>query len=369
MLHFVRKASLLSLIVANSSLSFAGVMGEVHDDSKRFFGYVSPIYGSLSDDGINRTPFADTIVGGAQTALMTNTDSRWGYSLGLGYQFGPENGHDVVLSYTNLKNRGTVATAITSESNVLVNRLSQIVRSQFENPAFIASSGGKEMIGPASAVVSAYYDYQTADLITHRNFLSNFLNYVHFSRYYGIKASEFKKGFSAQYAGTLISIDPNAFNTSLEPLTDQMNYAAKYFGIGPRIGMGAAWDLNRYFSLVGDVSASLLGGTYKTSWNEALITTPTAFIPGYQQTGRYSYTQNSSNRMWTSLVIGSNLAIATHFDLKNGSSVGVQGGINTEQYWTNTSPDAIRGNNTANSLYFNQRLAIRDVFVKFSYFA
>ncbi|WP_058474886.1 Lpg1974 family pore-forming outer membrane protein [Legionella quateirensis] len=369
MLHYVRKASFVSLIMVSSSLSFAGVMGEVQDDSKRFFGYVAPIYGSLSDEGINRTPYAEAITGGAITEHMMNPDSRWGYSLGLGYQFGPEKGHDVVLSYTNLKNRGTDAAVITSPSDVLVNRLSQIVQSQFDDPDFMASSGGQDMVGPASAVVSSHYDYQTADLITHRNFLSGFLNYVHFSRYYGIKASEFKKGFSAQYAGNFVSIDPRFFNTTIQPLTNQIDYEAKFFGIGPRIGMGAAWDLNRFFSLVGDVSASLLGGSYKTTWNEALITTTDAFIPNLPRTGRFSFTQNSNNRLWSSLVIGSNLAIATHFDLKNGSSVGVQGGINTEQYWTATTPDSIRSSNTANSVYFSQRIAVRDVFIKLSYLA
>ncbi|MBL7481641.1 hypothetical protein IZU94_16890 [Legionella sp. 27fs60] len=368
-MHKVKKAGLVSLIMVNSSLSFAGVMGEVQDDSKRFFGYVAPIYGSLSDEGINRMPYAETNTGGAITEHMMNPDSRWGYSLGLGYQFGPEKGHDVVLSYTNLKNRGTDAAVVTSESDVLVNRLSQIVQSEFDVRDSIASSGGKDMVGPSSAVVNSYYDYQTADLITHRNFLSGFLNYVHFSRYYGIKASEFKKGFSAQYVGNLVSIAPPLFNPTIQPMTNQIDYEAKYFGIGPRIGMGAAWDLNRFFSLVGDVSASLLGGSYKTTWNEALITTTDASIPKVPRTGRFSFTQNSNNRLWSSLVIGSNLAIATHFDLKNGSSVGVQGGINTEQYWTTTAPDSIRSSNTSNNIYFNQRIAVRDVFIKLSYLA
>ncbi len=344
-------------------------MGEVQDNGKRFFAYVAPIYGSLSDEGINKTPFADTIINGVSNSNMINLDSRWGYSLGVGYQFGPEKAHDLVLSYTNLKNRGTNAAAVQRPADYLVNRLSQIVQAQFEPNGFLVSTGGRDMTGAANAVVNAYYDFQAGELITHHNVHSTLLDNVSFSRYYGIKASEFKKGFSAQYAGNLVSIDPNTFNAEIFPMANSVNYEAKYFGIGPKIGMGAAWDLSRYFSIVGDVSAALLGGSYKSSWNEALTTTPDAFIPRMGQGGQFTYSQSSKTKLWSSLVVGSNLAIATHYDMPNGSSVGIQGGINTEQYWTQTAPESIRSANSKNNVYFAQKIAVRDVFIKLSYLA
>lgn len=372
MSHYFNKACLVSCIVAGSSLSYAGAMGDVQDNSKRFFAYVAPIYGSLSDEGINKTPFADTIITNGVTAVnnsnMINLDSRWGYSLGVGYQFGPEKAHDLVLSYTNLKNRGTNSAVVELPGDYLVNRLSQIVQAQFEPNGFIVSSGGKDMIGPASAWVDAYYKYQTGELITHHNFQSTLLNDVHFSRYYGIKAAEFRKGFSALYAGNLVSLDPN-FQPTIFPMTNGIDYEAKYFGIGPKIGMGATWDFSRYFSIVGDVSAALLGGSYKTSWNEILSTSPAASIPKMPQTGQYTYAQASKTKSWVPIVIGSNLAIATHFDMQNGGSVGIQGGINTEQYWSQTSPESVRSANSKNNVYFPQRIAIRDVFIKLSYLA
>jgi hypothetical protein len=301
---------------------------------------------------------------------MINLDSRWGYSLGIGYQFGPEKAHDLVLSYTNLKNRGTNSAVVQLPGDYLVNRLSQIVQAQFEPEGFVASTGGKDMIGPASAWVDAYYEYQTGELITHHNFQSTLLDNVHFSRYYGIKAAEFKKGLSALYAGNLVSF--NSYVGGLPqifPMTNSINYEAKYFGIGPKIGMGATWDLSRYLSVVGDVSAALLGGSYKTSWNEALSTSPAAFIPKMPQTGQYTYAQASKTKLWVPIVIGSNLAIATHFDMQNGGSLGIQGGINTEQYWSQTSPESVRSANSKNNVYLPQRIAIRDVFIKLSYLA
>ncbi|CEK12154.1 Uncharacterised protein [Legionella hackeliae] len=363
----INRKLFVGLFMANSTVAFSGTVGSSEDVSNHFFFTAAPVYGSLSDEGINKTIYSNIIsVNGANNAHQIDPDSRWGYLLGIGYKFGPQQDHDVTLTYTNLKNKG-FDTASTPINGVLINELSQIVQvNQFVSPTDLISPGGQQLLNAASAV-SSRYDFQTAELLTHRYFPSTFLENVSFSRYYGIKASEFKKGFSAQYNGTMAYMD-DAFLTFYTPLSNSINYEAKYYGIGPQIGMGASWSLTRYISIVGDVSASALGGSYRSKWSESLNTA--GIIPNYPNivsTNNFSYTQSTSTTMWTSIVVGSNLAIAAQVPLKNGSIFGIQGGINTEQYWSQVNAEAIHSGVTENHLVFAQRFAVRDVFIKLNY--
>lgn len=358
------KAFLLSVVITTSTVSIAGSMGVVQADENRFFFNVAPIYGAVSDEGINKLLFVDTMSqDGAIVGKYTDFDSKWGYSLGLGYRFGPEKHHDLELTYTNLKNKGSNAAAVSGEG-ILVNRLSQIAQQtdQLLNVPPIFKAGGIQLKN-ANSNMSSQIQFQTANLITHRNFQSIFVNHINFSRYFGIKATELKKGFLAQYSGQMVD---RTGSGTLYPLTDLINYQAKFFGIGPRFGMGAGWDLNRHFSINGDVSASVLGGSYNTSWNESLTTT--GAIPNLLPSNNYTYNQVSPTTLWTSIVIGSNLSLSGHFDVNNGAIVDVQAGINTEQYWSEIGVDAIRSAETRNQIYISQRFGVRDLFLKLSYF-
>jgi hypothetical protein len=363
-----KRKFLFSLFLANSTLAFSGTVGDVQNYSNGFFVTGAPIYGSLSDEGINKTLFADTFtVDGDIVAHQIRPESRWGFLVGVGYAFGPQKDYDVTLTYTNLKNRGFSEIVDTGPNGVLSNRLSQIV--QNENNFFGSNTiavGGQQMVN-ASAAVSSHYDFQTAELLTHHYFQSSFLQNVRFSRYFGLKATEFKKGFSAEYNGTMSFIAQN-FILLETPLDDEIDYSAKYFGIGPQIGMGATWSLTRYISLVGDVSAAVLGGSYTSGWNEELSTS--GVIPNFPTTAvmnHYSYKQSTPTTLWTSLVVGSNIAVAATIPFHNGSSFGIQGGLNTEQYWSQVNAESIRSSVSKNNVYFAQRFAVRDVFIKLSY--
>ncbi|MCC5792266.1 MAG: hypothetical protein JJT82_06645 [Legionellaceae bacterium] len=363
-LHSGRQSSVLALFLTASSLSFAGTMG-TGDDSTGWSFSVTPIYGAISDSAIDKAPYAVSI--DPSNNIVSNVskiDSRWGYSLSLGYLFGPENSHDVVLSYTNLTNKGTSRTINTQPDDVLINPISQILKSE-SGAAALTNIGGLEMYGPAEATFSGNYKYQTADLITHRYFKSSFLSGVQFSRYYGIKATQLKKGFVAQYRGMGYSFDPVTFETTLEPLDDNINYQAKYYGIGPRIGMGANWALTHHISLIGDVSAALLGGTYDTRFHETLVTSIN--VPDLVNSDRYSFNQKTHSSLWAAGVLGANLGVAVDFDMKNDSHVGIAGGISSEQYWTEATPDYFSSKTGRNHVSINQRFSVRNLFIKLSY--
>ena len=326
MINKRKKSVITVLMTAMSITSHAGTMGAVKSDNKNFTFYLAPIYGSLSDAGMNTLPYSTTINNNVRNTNFIGLDNRWGYSLGLGYRLGTNKDHDVVLSYTNLQNFGLNQVPVPTGSTINTDPTNGL--------------NLHILNGPASARVSSYFNFQTTDLITHHYFQSESLDNVQFSRYYGVKATQWKKGFIATYKGN----DINQIQQS-----NDVTFAANYFGIGPRIGMGSSWDLLRYLSLMGDVSASLLAGSYHTKFDEL-------------QYGVGSYSGDYPTVAWGALVVGANLAVGTHVDFSGGSILGVQVGINTEQYWSRSAKNDLSAQN-----YISNDIVLRDVFLKFSY--
>lgn len=352
----INKACLLSCILVNAGTSFAGTMGDVQDDSKRYFFSASAVYARLSDESLNKFMFVDTqqVTPGANAVNVTShtsdVDPKWGYSLSLGYQFGPQLSHDLVLSYTNLKNKGTQFVANSNPNDIMKNTMS-IIMGEFDNNG--------TFLGPAFAAYSSHYDYQSGELITHRNIQSKFSDQIRFSRFYGIKATEIKKEFEAAYAG-------NQQGIGNFPVSDHMQYSAKFLGIGPKVGTGAYWDFNRYFSIGGDLSFAVLGGNYKSQLNESLATG--GQVPNLPLSHFYTFNQAYSSSLWIAPVIGSNLVVAANFDFNAGSRVGFEAGLNTEQYWSDTSSQKFSRKEGANSVSVHPRFSLRNMFLKATYY-
>ncbi|HHW3784005.1 TPA: Lpg1974 family pore-forming outer membrane protein [Legionella pneumophila] len=342
-----------------SSLSFGGSMGEGQQDSKRFIFSASAVYGSLSDSVLDTIEYADVLkTSGLISSGLFNVDSRWGYSLSVGYLFGPQLDYDLMLTYTNIKNHGSSIIGNSSTNDRLDNRLSLLVQ----------DNSGQEFFGPAVAAVNSNYDYQTADLITHRNIRSKFVEQLRYTRYYGAKATQIEKGFTARYNGEAIM--DFFFNPPppVQPTSDYINFHAKYQGIGPKAGGGLYWDVNRFITVGGDISLSVLAGSKKSYWNESFETIGPLPIFGFPNTGgRYAYILNHPSSVWLSPVLGANLVVASHFNLNNGGVIGVEGGIGSEQYWSINNGENYSLANATNSVSINERLSVRNVFIKASY--
>lgn len=352
MKYIVNKTACLTWALVFAAPAFSGTMGAATDESHHFFFSVAPFYGAITDEGINKLVFAEQATPTGQvTAFLPDGESDWGYTLSLGYIFDPNHERDLVLTYSHLSTETSKSIAV-GEDGLIINRLSQL-----------ANFGPQYVRGPASAGISADYEYQTADLITNHYFPSEQFNRVEFSRFYGIKATEFKKGFTANYNGRFITFFPAAANL---PSVDNINYSAKYYGIGPRIGMGGKWRLNHIFSVGGDVSASILVGSYKNEWNETLAVD--ALLGELPAGPVHNYTQVTNNRAWVSPVLAGNLAIAADFDVRSSNHIRIEGGIGSEQYLPHLSPDSYHSKEGDNTLYIPQHFSIRSVFIKFSYF-
>lgn len=356
----INKACLLSLILANAGPSFAGTMGDVQDDSKRYFFSASAVYANISDESLNKYNYADTqSVTGNVVSNLSDVDPRWGYALSLGYQFGPQLSHDLVLSYTNLKNHGTQIVGNSNAGDRLKNTMSMVIGVDDSN---------RTLQGPAIASMSSHYDYQSAELITHRNIQSKFVNQLRFSRFYGIKATEFKKGFETSYSGNGIDLDFSVLPPREIPFpsSDFIQYNAKYLGIGPKVGAGATWELNRYFSIGGDMSLAVLGGTHKSQLNESLATgSPVNNLPA---SNFYTFHQAYDSAMWVVPVLGANLVVAANYDFNTGSRIGLEAGVGTEQYWSENASEKFSRKEGLNTVSIHQRFSIRNAFLKATYY-
>lgn len=352
----INKACLFGLVLANAS--FAGTMGDVQDDSKRYFFSASAVYADISDESLNKFNYADTqSVTGSVVSNLSNVDSRWGYALSLGYQFGPQLSHDLVLSYTNLKNHGTEIVGNSNAGDVLKNTMSMVIGNNDNNGT---------LHGPSIASMSSHYDYQSAELITHRTIESKFVNQIQFSRFYGIKATEFKKGFETAYSGNGRDFPPPFFVATPFQASDFIQYNAKYQGIGPKAGAGATWELNRYFSIGGDLSFAVLGGSHKSQLNESLATGSP--VPNLPANNFYTYHQAYDSRLWVVPVLGANLVVAANYDFNTGSRIGLEAGLNTEQYWSETATERFHRKEGLNTVSINQRFSLRNVFLKATYY-
>lgn len=348
--------SVLLLTALTTPNLYAGTVGskEKEPAPPGYSFSVTPIYGAISDEGIRKLLIAKTVAGaGGDNTTFVKThfpdnDSNWGIAASVGYRFNPFN--DLVLSYAYLSTKGQRNVYNTTTDGTLANTLSQIV-----------GFASQELRGAAVASVKTKFSYQTGDLITRRLFSTPNFESMQFSRFFGIKAAYFTKRFDATYAGSIPNVG------APDPLRDGINYEAKYYGIGPRIGMGGRWFFNRYISLGGDLSASLLVGAYNNEWRETLIT---GFPQGQFSinSNTYRFNQRTDYSVWVAPVLAGNLSVAGNFDAPNNSIFQIEGGIGSEQYLPQLSADNYSHPNDVNKLHINQHFVIRSIFIKLSYF-
>ncbi len=351
----INKISLFLLSLAGAGFANAGTMGDISaaGSDKHFFATVTPLYGSINDGGINENPLADTISAtGAVTTIAPKFNNNWGFAVGLGYRYGADKNNALVLNYMNLSANGTTNTSVGTDGQ-LIDRMGILVESGF---------GGKTntLIGPATASVKTNNQYQTGELISQRWFQNKFINNVQFSRFWGVKATYFTKSLDAQYDGLLHGGQAD------EPMSNTMAYDAKYYAIGPKIGFGAQWNLSHIFSIGGDLSAAALGGSQNSSWNETLTTNAQTGIstPNLPQ---YTYNKTNNTSLWVAPMYAANLVASANFGMNSGSSLRLDAGIGFEAYLPDYDLSSFSFKNGANTVSISDHLAVRTVFLKFSY--
>jgi len=359
MTHRITKiSSALLLLIANTSLVHAGTMGDANTSNGRIFFEITPFNGAFDDNGGTRTVFAEIAEGTSGAAIggksyLPTVNNRWGYKIGAGYRLDDQGSRDIAITYTDLNNSGFKSVSsgpqITGGEVPFINTLTLIGTP--DNPV-----GG---IYSGTGRTKLRYNYQSIDLLTHSHFTSDLLSHAEYTRFYGIKATEIRRTLSAQYVGLVTNVG----NT----YTDIIHYSAKYYGIGPEIGMGAQWPIMRYLTIGGNADAALLFGTNKSQWHE-ITTTANAVTMRELGSGTYfNYAQTHDPRTWAAAVLGGDVELGTHLDFKDNSSFALKAGIAGEQYLSSTISE-IFSRTGANKVVFNNLFALRELFIKLNYY-
>lgn len=347
MSHF-KYYSVFLVAAASCGISHAGAMGDANQgfSVNKLYFTGSALYGKMTDDGVDRTNFVSskpapdgiTSINGTTENFQPNINSNWGYQFVLGYRLGANNKDDISLSYLNLHNSG-FRVVNSQPGDVLTNLI---------DPLPLTNSANHFINGAASA--EAKFLLQTGDLLRHFYRVSEKFSDIEYSYFYGIKMAGINKNFNASYSGTQTNDD----RAITGPYNSSLQYENKLFGIGPKIGMGAAWNFYKHLSINGDLSAALLGGTQNSQFTQS-------------KTAEVNITRNfietHNNSIWVPIVVGGNLSLAAIFDAPKQTTLKLEGGVGGESYVPEHLTD------TYNSVKFNNTLNFINTFIKVTYSA
>lgn len=340
--------SKVALAVTGLSLltgaAFAGSMGDINTDTKRWFAFAAPIYGRITDGSIDRNTLAIiTAPGLSRTEYVPALNSDWGLNVGVGYRFGANATDQLSFGYTYLQNTGkkTLGSGVGSEVNV--DAISNIIFS---------------MEGPFSASARTKITYNDFQLALSRMLDGDWNKNLELSRSYAIKATIIDRSMNVQYNGGV-----RDFGNTLIPGADTNSYKFNFFGIGPKAGLGARYKFTEGFSVGGDLSLAILAGYAKSRYNEALNLSQAArlFNTPPATSSVYTYNKQHPSSALLALVLGGNFSLKQSFAMQNASKLDVELGYGGEAYIPSASDRIGPG--------FSNNFAMENIFLKFSYFS
>lgn len=327
-----------------SSAAFAGTMGDLNTDTKRWFAFAAPIYGRITDGNIDRNPLTViTAPGVSRTEYVPSLNSDWGLNVGLGYRFGANATDQLSFGYTYLQNTGrkTVESGIGSDNSTDVSRIIGTM-----NGGFSATARTK----------ISYNDFQ---LTLSRLLDGDWNKNLELSRSYAIKATMIERSVNFLYTG-----GANSFAGVAIPgtATDAGNYKFNFFGIGPKAGLGARYKFTEGFSIGGDLSLAILAGYAKSRYNEALnLTQAGQIFFSTPASSVYTYSKQNPSSSLLALVLGGNFSLKQSFAMQNTSKLDVELGYGGDAYISSASDRMGAG--------FSNNFAMENIFLKFSYFS
>lgn len=327
-----------------SGAAFAGSMGDINADNKRWFAFAAPIYGRITDASIDRnTLTVVTAPGVSRTEYVPSLNSDWGLNVGLGYRFGANATDQLSFGYTYLQNTGR-KTVESGEGSV--------------NSADISRILGN-MNGPFSAYGRTKISYNDFQLSLSRVLDGDWNKNLELSRTYAIKATIIERSMNSLYTGGV----NNNLNVAIPGLaTDAGSYKFNFFGIGPKAGLGARYKFTEGFSIGGDLSLAILAGYAKSRYNEALnLAQAGQVLFNMPASSVYTYNKQNPSSSLLALVLGGNFSLKQTFAMQNASKLDVELGYGGEAYAASAN-DRI-------ALGFSNNFAMENIFLKFSYFS
>lgn len=251
--------------------------------------YVSaePFYERVTDTLFSRlsysdTSFFDTSVTGNRLGHLElsdrynsiSQDDKWGFRVAVGYDFpscNPCNNYGASLEYTHFNAENSNNTDASFVFNNTTGIFSGSIITPLISPLFNAissSNSGIDVIGFTEANASFRTNYDTVDLLAHKNiFLRNCSTAQFFvgARYLHLK-EEYRTNF--EFPGFVGTFDDVAF--SIPSAEDHLRFNNKFDGIGPRIGANAFYNIAGGFGVTGELAGELLFGQVHSDFSENL---------------------------------------------------------------------------------------------------
>jgi hypothetical protein len=329
-------------------------------DPKNIFFNAAALYAWMSDGGINGTPFAETTTlqngtTGTFTTYVPKINSNWGYQLILGYKLDSSASRFAGLSYTNVNTSGLKSTGVNS-SGVLYNMLTQL-----GNIAFAPNTGFSVLEGPATAVTQSNLLYENIDLFASRPTSDDGGTKIKFNKALGLRATHINKSLTGQYSGNV----PAAAGVVVAA-QDYIKYNANYYGIGPEIGYGASYHVNKLIGLRGGGAAAFLAGYYSSSLSEQASAGGPVEVGPSTPYSSYTNTENHDIQSWTPLIFKADFSVILHVlhNKKTGLSLSTETGIAGEYILPTFTDDSYSQDLGQPIARFNNSLNFTYAFIK-----
>ncbi len=254
------------------AISFTDVHGTVGGKSPSYLNdggfYLSAdfLYWKAQEDGLE---YAATFIPIDNSTMsysekLKGVSFRWkpGFRVGTGYVFNTHDYWDLGLEWTWFYNRAESSVSIPVSSTNLFNPAFSPASSitptwggnTFQTPASGSLQPLIESCLSASATWSLHYNMLDLDLGKHY-FISKAFS---LKPYFGVRGGWINQDYVAEYTQVLgITPDPAEFPAKMRADID-------FSGAGPRLGLDMQWHFNCQWSLVGEISGSVLYGPYKS---------------------------------------------------------------------------------------------------------
>ena len=332
-------------------------------NKKNFYFSLEGLYGTISDGGITGTAYAQTIQANGQVNnVQTPSGSNFGYAITLAYKLTPDALKALTARYMSLNTTGKSNTGV-GTTGFMYNELTQ-VSDPLNGGAFLLS-------GPASASSQNTFDYQNIDLMVVRPWDDAGFANMTFTKSVGLRLTYLTKGLTGQYTGFIQNNNPGTVYT-----TDNVDYSADYYGIGPQIGVTGMLQLMPSVKAKGGGLAAFLAGYYHSNLNETMNAAQPINIQlpgggGGQSITSSTFASNENHpaQAWTPLIFEADFSVQVdlikHPNHQNDLSL--ESGVSTEYLLPTFSNDSYFSTLGQDLPKLNNNLTLVNVFLKLNY--
>ncbi len=258
----------ITMIDAHNSL---GGKSPSYSNKDSFFLMGDFLYWKAQEDGLeyaaNMIPLDTTGRSYKERPIGPHFTYNMGFRVGAGYRLAGNESWDIDLIYTWF---------YTKAKNSVSNPTTGLMYPTWGGPAFADPESFASAV-PNSLVTTIVYassewglHYNVGDFELGRHYFVS--KAVSLRPSIGVRGTSIDQDYSVHYLQSFIFVLNDLVTTQQEPAS--MFAGSKFHGIGPRLKLDLEWHLNCHWSVLGQLSGSLLYGPFKThqTYNTHILT-------------------------------------------------------------------------------------------------